>query len=396
VRQCDTVRTGAPGRPPFYIPAETLEDLRGIGFSWQKIAQFFGVSRWTVYRRVQAYGLQNMQQFSLLSDAEIDDIVSEYLGRHGFTTGRTYLAGYLRSLGLRVQRRRVRESLTRVDPQNTALRWGIVIAHRIVIALWHLDGHHSRIRWGLVVHGCIDGFSRRIMFLKCSNNNLSQTVLELFMNAIEKDDLWPSRIRVDHGVENVLVCDAMVSARGEGRGSFIAGPSTRNQRIERLWRDMFRCVRSFFYYIFYAMEDAGLLNINSPIDLFALHLTFIPRINFALREFLEGSNHHRVRTANHWSPYQMWVNGMLNTNNPLAHGELDEDPDDLAVYGIDPAAPSPFEDSDNNVVVPPVNLPGDNQVIQSYVEDRIDPLMPATEMGIDIYEMIHQIIQDNI
>ncbi|CAB4021454.1 hypothetical protein AWC38_SpisGene3841 [Paramuricea clavata] len=354
--QCDTVRTGAPGRPSFYIPAETLEDLRGIGFSWQKIAQFFGVSRWTVYRRVQAYGLQNMQQFN----AEIDDIVAEYLGRHGFTTGRTYLAGYLRSLGLRIQRRRVRESLTRVDPQNTALRWGIVIARRKYSvpwpnSLWHLDGHHSLIRWGLVVHGCIDGFSRRIMFLKCSNNNLSQTVLELFMNAIEKDGLWPSRIRVDHGVENVLVCDAMVSAR-----------------------------------------DAGLLNINSPIDLFALHLTFIPRINFALREFLEGSNHHRVRTANHWSPYQMWVNGMLNTNNPLAHGELDEDPDDLAVYGIDPAAPSPFEDSDNNVVVPPVNLPGDNQLIQSYVEDRIDPLMPSTEMGIDIYEMIHQIIQDNI
>ena len=132
------------------------------------------------------------------------------------------------------------------------------------------------------------------------------------MNAIEQDGLWPSHIRVDHGVENVLVCDAMVSARGESRGNFIAGSSTRNQRIERLWRDVFRCVCCFFYYIFYAMEDAGLLNINSPIDLFALHLAFIPRINFALGEFLEGSNHRQVRTANYWSPYQMWVNGMLN------------------------------------------------------------------------------------
>ena len=102
-------------------------------------------------------------------------------------------------------------------------------------SLWHLDGHHSLIRWKLVVHGCIDGFSRRIIFLQSSSNNLSTTVLSLFLDAIENDGgLWPSRIRVDKGVENVLVCDAMVEARGEGRGSFIAGPSTHNQRIERL------------------------------------------------------------------------------------------------------------------------------------------------------------------
>ena len=140
----------------------------------------------------------------------MDEIVAEYLSRHGFTTERTYLSGYLRSLGLRVQRRRVRESLIMVDPQNTALRWGVVIARRQYSVPWsnslcNLDSHHSLIRRGLVVHGCIDGFSRRIMFLKCSNNNLSQNVLELFLNAVDKDGLWPSRIRVHHGVESNVV-----------------------------------------------------------------------------------------------------------------------------------------------------------------------------------------------
>ena len=45
---------------------------------------------------------------------------------------------------------------------------------------------------------------------------------------------------LDYDMENTAVCDAMVAVRGpcEGRRSFIAGPSTRNQRMERLWRDI--------------------------------------------------------------------------------------------------------------------------------------------------------------
>ena len=190
--ECHVLRAGNPGRPKFLIPAETLEDLRGLGFSWEKISRMFGVSRWTIYRRVQSYGLKNVVQFSSLPDAQLDQLVLDYLNRHGRTTGRTYLAGYLMSLGLRVQRRRVRESLTRVDPVNTALRWGIVVSRGKYSVPWpnslwnNLDGHHSLIRWGLVIHGCIDGFSRRIVFFRCSDNNLSQTVLELFLKAIRK------------------------------------------------------------------------------------------------------------------------------------------------------------------------------------------------------------------
>ena len=81
-------------------------------------------------------------------------------------------------------------------------------------SLWHLDGHHSLIRWKIVIHGCIDGFSRRIIFRRSNSNNLAETVLDLFLAAVQRDgNLWLSRIRVDKGVENVLVCDAMLQAR---------------------------------------------------------------------------------------------------------------------------------------------------------------------------------------
>ena len=51
-------------------------------------------------------------------------------------------------------------------------------------SLWHLGGYRSLIRWGFEIHGCIDDYSRRIIFLHCSTNNLSPTVLGLFDSAV--------------------------------------------------------------------------------------------------------------------------------------------------------------------------------------------------------------------
>ena len=170
--------------------------------------------------RVEKYGLQNMTGFYHLPYEELGEIVRSFISDHGRTTGQGYVGGYIKALGFRIQRKRIRESMARVDPQNTALRWGVVVSRRIYQvpwpnSLWYLDGHHALIRWKIIIHGCIDGFSRRIMFLRCNSKDFAETVLVLFLDAIKHDEnLWPSRIRVDKGVANALVCDAMVQARG--------------------------------------------------------------------------------------------------------------------------------------------------------------------------------------
>ena len=122
---------------------------------------------------------------------------------------------------------------------------------------------------------------------------MSQTVLNLFIDAIQNDGArWPSRIRVDYGVENGLVCDAMVEKRGKGRSNFIGRPSTRNQQIARLWKDVFRCVIHVFYYTFHALEDEQLNDIESPVHMLALRFVFLRRINQAINEFKELHNNH--------------------------------------------------------------------------------------------------------
>ena len=343
-------------------------------------------------RRVRLFDLEHFSRFSTITDVEIDGIIRDFISRHGSTTGEPYLRGYFRAMGYTVQRRRIRESLNRVDPRNTALRWGALVSRGVYFvpwpnSLWHLDGHHSLIRWGFVIHGCIDGYSRRINFVHFSTNNLSSTVLSLFESAVEQDGgLWPSRIRVDFGVENTAVCDAMVAVRGEGRGSFITGSSNRNQRIERLWRDVFRCICHVFYYTFYATEQTGLLDVENPIHMFALQYVFLKRINFALSEWIVSFNDHPVQTEQNWSPNQMWLNGMMNSSNSLANGRLDDNPEEITFYGEDPEGQPPFEESDNNVEVSSAQLPNvSNCELTAYLCSSIDPLQESSSFGIDIY-----------
>lgn len=80
----------------------------------------------------------------------------------------------------------------------------------------------SLIRWGIVIHGFIDGHSRVVVGLRASNNNKAVTVLDVFLTAV-RDYAAPSRVRGDHGVENVQVAAWMELHRGLRRGSYIWG-----------------------------------------------------------------------------------------------------------------------------------------------------------------------------
>lgn len=163
-------------------------------------------------------------------------------------------------------------------------------------------------RWRIIVHGGVDGYSRLIVFLKCANNNRASTVLELFQSATRQYGI-PSRVRADKGGENARVADFMVMQRGTGRGSFISGRSVHNQRIERLWRDVFNGCTVLYYNLFYHMEQEGLLDPDNEVHLFCVHYIFIPRINNSLHEFTVAWNSHPLSTACNATPQQLWISG---------------------------------------------------------------------------------------
>lgn len=84
--------------------------------------------------------------------------------------------------------------------------------------------------------------------------------------------------------------------KGADRGSMNTG-SAHNQRIERLWRNVFDGVLKFYNDLLYFYEDIGILDVLNDVQLQALHYVFLPVINKKLEIWNSAWCHHYMRTA---------------------------------------------------------------------------------------------------
>lgn len=90
-----------------------------------------------------------------------------------------------------------------VIPKHKIIHYFLKKKDALQISFWPLVNellmHHSifNCRWRFFVHGCVDSYSRKIMYLSCSGNNKAETVLAHFFTsgccswASLKDKRWP-------------------------------------------------------------------------------------------------------------------------------------------------------------------------------------------------------------
>ena len=313
-----------------------------------------------------------------ISDEQIDSIIQAAI-RTLPGMGERMVMGLFRSRKLKVQRRRVRESIRRVDSQGVMDRKARLhrrIKRRIYSVpyphfLWHIDGNHKLIRWGLVIHSAIDGYSRACLYLSCSNNNRSETVLKQFKSAVTNFQVVPKHVRSDYGTENVQVWEAMMNSATEPSDHPIfLGSSVHNQRVERFNGEINRLIREKFATIFYGLEIKGLLDITSSLDLFALHYVFIPRVNAALALLSNCHNNHSISTESNRTPNQLLC----------AHGYT---------------APSSTPDDSIQTLLRSNRLDSDEFLTDYYLDHlstNVSPLTEDDDEGRTVYEAVREYV----
>ena len=117
----------------------------------------------------------------------------------------------LRQMDVTTNRETVMLIVKAVDSDGVMNRSRYRLRRRIYVSkgpnyVWHIDGYDKLKPYGFALHGCIDGYSRKILWLKVlSTNNDRKVIADVFVKHISNVMITSQVIRSDRGSENVVI-----------------------------------------------------------------------------------------------------------------------------------------------------------------------------------------------
>ena len=166
---------------------------------------------------------------------------------------------------------------------------------------WHVDGYDKLKPFGFAIHGAIDGFSRRILWLEVGpSNNNPQVIALYFVRTVLQLEKAPCVLRCDRGTENVHIEKIQKHIRHShddefaGEMSFVYGKSTANQRIEAFWAILRKQCAGFWIDMFKNMSTLGLIDMSDKVHIECLRYCFMHLIFKDIERMAIEWNTHRI------------------------------------------------------------------------------------------------------
>jgi len=244
--------------------------------------------------------------------------VSQLIAGEGRSFGRRWAMTYLRRRGCRTRQLDVADALKLFDPEGVARRAPGIRKRRLENYittgpdhLWCLDGHDKLAQYGIEIYAAVDAYSRKIIWFYCGSSNRTQlSVLNQYLRAVKTRGICPSFIRTDKGTETILLADAHFSLYIEAallenwpdeeyatiriNDCYVYGPSTRNVRVEGLWRQQRYTTTGSWVSYFKLLSLRGLFE-QTVVDKVVLLFVFMPIIRSELHTFVDTHNAHPIR-----------------------------------------------------------------------------------------------------
>ena len=107
--------------------------------------------------------------------------------------------------------------------------------------MWHADGYDKLKPFSIAINGCIDGFSRKVMWLRSGSINNNPGSIAHYMQCVSEFGQLPACLCTDCGTENGTMTAIQCALRSQhtddfaGSLSHMYGTSTANQRIKSWW-----------------------------------------------------------------------------------------------------------------------------------------------------------------
>lgn len=166
-----------------------------------------------------------------------------------------------------------------LDPKGCELRRAHRLRRRVYHiagpnAVWHGDGYDKLKPYGFPIHGCIDGWSRKVLWLVVTHsNNYPDNIASSYLDAVEQNGGCRVELDTDLGTENGTIAAIQAFFRDDEHAHcFVSSP--RNQRIEGYWSFYWRNNSTWWINFFQDLIHQNHLNTSDSFETECLWFSF--------------------------------------------------------------------------------------------------------------------------
>lgn len=218
------------------------------------------------------------------------------------------------SQGLICRQADVRRIIKSIDPDGVTRRQRRRLHRRKYISqgpnfVWHIDGHDKLKPFGFSIHGCLDGFSRKVMWLEVGpTNKMPEIVAKYYLDTVKKIGGIPMQIKADDGTEHALIEPIHILLRNldaddeEAMESFSIITSPQNQRIEAYWSILQRDRIGWWRRFLRDISDMDLFSNDDPVLVDCIRFCFMELIRNDLNSIRTQWNSHIISKSRNAGP----------------------------------------------------------------------------------------------